>query len=172
MLDGPACWILLCASPSLSLPPSLSVFLSLVFVSLPFPDIFPSCRPVVAVVVIIVVVSSLRRRRCADSLVLLFSFLPLSAARSPSFSLWLSAPLARTATRQYLGPGSPALLAALGRAAFVVGQPEGKLIPRCSDGNATWCTGYVVDNEASRRCDGEKEEKDEKAEEKEEGSAR
>jgi len=57
MLDGPACWILLCASPSLSHPPSLCVSLSLLLcVSLPFPDIFPSCRPVVAVVVIIVVV--------------------------------------------------------------------------------------------------------------------
>lgn len=53
-------------------------------------------------------------------------------------SLSLSLTLGRTTARQYLGPGYPALRTALRRAAFALSQPEGKLIPRCSDGNVTW----------------------------------
>lgn len=72
-----------------------------------------------------------------------------SGSRSPLFlrpsltvsiyiSLSLSLALGRTAARQYLGPGYPALRTALRRAAFALSQPEGKLIPRCSDGNVMW----------------------------------
>lgn len=63
-------------------------------------------------------------------------FLRLSLSVSTSFSLSLTP--GRTAARQYLGPGYPALRTALRRAAFALSQPEGKLIPRCSDGNVTW----------------------------------
>lgn len=122
----------------------------------------------------------------------LFASLPFSVTISPclpvvvtparaSHSFSLSLPLSPSPfpSRSNRGasiprPGvSPALRAARGRAAFVLGQPEGKLIPRCSDGNATRRAGCVVDNEASRRRDdGEKEENDEKASEKEERPAR
>lgn len=71
--------------------------------------------------------------------VILWPGSPLFPRLSPRlYPLPFSLTLGRTAARQYLGPGYPALRAALRRAAFALSQPEGKLIPRCSDGNVTW----------------------------------
>lgn len=104
MLNGLACWVLQCASPSLSL-----------------------CLPPF---------SAIRSPRLSANVILWLS--SLSSSLSPSLALPFSLTLGRTAARQYLGPGYPALRAALRRAAFALSQPEGKLIPRCSDGNVTW----------------------------------
>lgn len=111
MLNGLACWVLQCWPLPLSLPPSLFCH----------PPPLPLCQ------------------RHSTALALLSFFVSLSPQFCLSHSVSLSLTLGRTAARQYLGyPGYPALRTALRRAAFALSQPEGKLIPRCSDGNVTW----------------------------------
>lgn len=135
MLNGLACWVLQCASPSLFI--SLPFLPSALLASLP--TSFSSSR------------SPLFLRPCLSLLSLsrLLSVEPRRVNTSSQDTLH-SAPLSG---------GQPSALS----------QPEGKLIPRCSDGNVTWRVSSTTRLSAD---DGEKEENDEKAPTKEEEPAR